>query len=38
LNIEDLLYRSPRRRRYNPYELEASLCLFHLSGYPPSRE
>ena len=30
LYIEDLWYRSPRRRRYNPYEPEASLCLFNL--------
>jgi len=29
MKIEDLLYRSPRRRHYNPYEPEASLCLFY---------
>ena len=28
---KDLWYRSPRRRRYNPYEPEASLCLFYLN-------
>jgi hypothetical protein len=27
--IEDLLYRFPRRRRYNLYEPEASLCLLN---------
>jgi hypothetical protein len=32
LTIEDLWYRSPRRRRYNPCEPEASLCLFYLKG------
>jgi len=31
LTIEDLSYRSPRRRRYNPYEPEALPCLFNLN-------
>ena len=32
IKIEDLWYRSPRRRRCNPYEPEASLCPFYLIG------
>ena len=31
LDIDELWYRSPRRRRYNPYEPEASLRLFNLN-------
>jgi hypothetical protein len=28
LRLTNCGYRSPRRRRYNPYEPEASLCSF----------